>query len=65
MKAKEIRQMNDQDLMNKLKDIRTEYMKEQSQVAVGTVPKSPGKIKDMRRTIAKINTILHERQSKK
>jgi len=57
--------MNDQDLMNKLKDIRTEYMKEQSQVAVGTVPKSPGKIKDMRRTIAKINTILHERQSKK
>jgi len=64
MKTKELRQLNDQELHGKSAEINQELMKERAQIAIGTFPKSPGKIKQMRKTIAKIKTILHERQSK-
>ena len=65
MKAKELRVMNDIDLENKVIELKKELMKINSQVAIGTVPKSPGKIKEMKRTIAKIITLKHEKTLKK
>ena len=68
MKAKELRLMNEQDLQNKVLELKKELMKVNSQIAIGTVPKSPGKIREMKRTIAKILTIRnqkHEGGSKK
>ena len=61
MKAKELRSMNDLDLDNKISELKKELMKSNSQIATGTLPKSPGKLKEMKRTIAKILTIKHEK----
>ena len=63
MKAKELRVMNELDLENKSTELKKELMKINSQVATGTVPKNPSKIKEMKRTIAKILTIKKEKIS--
>ena len=57
MKAKELRIMNELDLESKVTELKKELMKVNSQIAIGTLPKSPGKVKEMKRTIAKILTI--------
>ena len=62
MKAKELRVMNDIDLENKSEELKKELMKINSQTAVGTIPKSPGKVKELKRTIAKIITIKAQKQ---
>ena len=42
-----------------------ELMKLNSQIAIGTVPKSPGKVKEIKRTIAKILSINNEKTMNK
>lgn len=64
MKAKELRVMNEFDTENKLAELKKELMKINSQIAIGTVPKSPGKVKEFKRTIAKILTIKREKLTK-
>ena len=62
MKSKELRVMSELDLENKALELKKELMKVNSQIAIGTLPKSPGKIKEMKRTIAKILTLKKEKQ---
>ena len=57
MKFKEMKVMNELDLQNKVLELKKELMKINSQIAVGTVPKNPGKVKELKRTIARILTI--------
>ena len=54
--------MNEIDLENKAIELKKELMKINSQIAIGTVPKSPGKVKEMKRTIAKIITVQHQKR---
>ena len=54
--------MSELDLDNKMLELKKELMKINSQIAIGTLPKSPGKIKEMKRTIAKIFTIRQQKQ---
>ena len=61
MKAKELRVINNLDIESKLVELKKELMKINSQIAIGTVPKSPGKVREMKRAIAKILTIKHEK----
>ncbi len=65
MKAKELKVMNELDTKNKLTELKKELMKLNSQIAIGTVPKSPGKVKEIKKTIAKILTIKNEKTQKK
>ena len=62
MKVKELRAMHELDLENKVLELKKELMKINSQTAVGTIPKSPGKVKELKRTIAKIITIKAQKQ---
>ena len=64
MKAKELRLMNESDTSSKLVDMKKELMKINSQIAIGTVPKSPGKVREIKRTIAKILSINNEKEIK-
>ena len=57
MKAKELKLMNELDLENKITELKRELMKSSSQIATGTVPKSPGKVREMKRAIARILTV--------
>ena len=65
MKTKELRVMNELGLENKLIELKKELMKINSQIAIGTVPKSPGKVGEIKRTIAKILTIKTSGGNKK
>ena len=56
MKKKEISKLTTQDLEKKLSDLRMELMILQGQAATGTPPKNPGRIKQIKRIIAKLNT---------
>lgn len=65
MKVKELKVMNDVDLENKIIELKKEMMKLNSQIAIGTLPKSPSKVREIRRTIAKILTIKNKGGNKK
>lgn len=65
MKAKELRVMNELDLKNKLVELKKELMKINSQIAIGTVPKSPGKVRQTKKTIAKIIAIKKSKEEVK
>jgi len=61
MKTKELRNLSKKDLEIKLEELKKELIKLNAQVATGTVPKSPGQIKQIKKTIAKILTITKEK----
>lgn len=61
MKAKELRNLTSKDLETKFDELNKELIKLNAQVATGTVPKSPGQIKQIKKTIAKILTIKKEK----
>ena len=61
MKIKEIRGMDRESLDGKLSDLKKELIKINAQVAKGTTPKSPGQVKALKKTIAKILTGLKEK----
>ena len=65
MRAKDLRLMNEFDLENKVMELKKELIKINSQIAIGTVPKNPGKVKEIKRTIAKILTIKKEKKQGK
>lgn len=57
MKFADLGKLSSEDLDKKLKEFKLELLKLNGQVASGTTPKSPGQIKNLRRSIAKIQTI--------
>lgn len=64
MKIKELKSMSEEDLKEKLGELKKELMKENAQIAAGTVPKSPGKVRTMKKTIAKITMLLESKSNK-
>ncbi|HIG98294.1 TPA: 50S ribosomal protein L29 [Candidatus Woesearchaeota archaeon] len=61
---KELRALGDVELKARIAELGKELMKFGAQVATGTVPKSPGKIRKSRRMVARALTILQERRLK-
>jgi len=64
IKKKEIRAFNVEDLKSRIEELRRELMKENAQVATGTVPKSPGLIRSHKKNIARMLTIIKEKSKK-
>ena len=62
MRYKELEAMNEKDLDKKLEDVELELMKLNAQVATGTTPKSPGQIKQLKKTIAQIMMVRDQKQ---
>ena len=60
MKIKDIRAMDKGSLEGKLSELKKELIKINAQVAIGTTPKNPGQVKTMKKTIAKILTVIKE-----
>jgi large subunit ribosomal protein L29 len=54
--------LKDEELDKRLSELKLEFLKEQGNVKMGRPIKNPGKIKQMRRTIARILTIKKERE---
>lgn len=62
MKIAEIRQLNEKELKEKLNELRVELIKYNAQISTGTNPKSPGQIRQVKKTIARILTVLKEKE---
>jgi len=62
MKTKEISSLTVGELNDKLEEVRKELMKQNAQIATGTTPKSPGQVKQLKKTVAKIHTILLQKE---
>ena len=60
VRAKEIRGMSDDQVEKQLKDLRNELLKERANTATGGAPENPGRIRELRHTIARILTIQKE-----
>ncbi len=58
MKTKDLRSMPRPELDSKLIELRKELVKHNAQIATGTTPKSPGQVREIKKTIAKILTIV-------
>ncbi len=65
LRPKEIREKKMKDRLSSLEDLRRELTKLNSQKGSGRMPENPGKIKALRRTIARILTINQQEVSKK
>ncbi len=62
LKTKEIRGMTNEDLNAKLEELKKELIKINAQIATGTTPKSPGQVRQIKRTIARILTVIKEKE---
>ena len=64
MKNQELKQMPKAELLNKINELKKELVKHNAQIAIGTAPKSPGHLRQTKKTIARILTILKQGGSK-
>ena len=62
MKAKEIREMSSEELEAKLKELKNELFNLRFQHAINQLD-NPHKIDDVKKDIARVMTILHEKNS--
>ncbi|MEE8168014.1 MAG: 50S ribosomal protein L29 [Candidatus Hydrothermarchaeales archaeon] len=57
LRSEEIRELTQDEMQDKVFELRNELLRERSKVASGGVPENPGRIKEIKRTIARILTI--------
>src|SRR2546422_9285355 len=62
LRTKEIRAMDAETIGKKLTELRDELMHERGVVAMGGAPPNPGKIRALRKNIARILTIMREEE---
>jgi large subunit ribosomal protein L29 len=61
LKANEIREFTKEERREKLEELKRELMHERGVAAMGGSPPSPGKIRQLRTSIARMLTIMHEK----
>jgi len=64
IKMKAIREMNQKDLQDRIEQARTELMKLRVESSKGTLRKENGKVKDVRKNVARLLTRLNEVKKK-
>lgn len=61
-KIDEIRNMNEEEIAEELRKLESDLVRERGVVTAGGAPEKPGRIRDIRKTIARINTVKEERK---
>ena len=64
IKMKAVREMNEKDLRDRVEQMRTELMKLRVESSKGTLRKENGKVKDVRKNVARLLTRLNEVKKK-
>ncbi|MEE9593958.1 MAG: 50S ribosomal protein L29 [Candidatus Hydrothermarchaeales archaeon] len=57
LRSDEINDMDSKEMEEKVFELRNELLRERSKVASGGAPDNPGRVKEIKRTIARILTI--------
>lgn len=65
IRNKELKALQKPEIEKKLSELRLELAKEKASAFVGGSVKNPGKIKEMRKTVAKMKTILKSQKAEK
>lgn len=60
LRSDEIRKMNPDERQEEMEKLMMELIRERAITSAGGAPESPGKVKEIRRTIARIKTIQTE-----
>jgi large subunit ribosomal protein L29 len=60
-KIDEIRNMSAEEMATELRKLEIDLIRERGLVTAGGAPEKPGRIKEIRRTIARIKTVQTER----
>ena len=64
MQAKELKSLTSEELMNKLNDFKSELFSLRFQLATGQL-ENTGRIREVRKGIARMKTIISERENNK
>lgn len=62
-KIEELRNMSEDEIDDEMKSLISELIRERGLVTAGGAPEKPGRIKEIRRTIARIQTVMTERKA--
>jgi len=62
IKKNEMKGMDDKSILEKVSELRGELIRINAQIAMGTLPENPGRIKEIRKTIARLKTIKQVRE---
>ena len=65
LKMSKIKTMDKKELESKRDELKLELSKEMGKIKVGGFPENPGKLREIRKTIARINTRLNEKKEVK
>lgn len=65
LKTKQIREMKLDELNKRLSELKLELLKEHGNVKMGRPIKNPGKIRVLKKTIARLATIKHQKKEVK
>ncbi|AKB12916.1 LSU ribosomal protein L29P [Methanosarcina thermophila] len=60
LRTSEIRAMTPEERADELENLKNELVRERALTSAGGAPENPGRIGEIRRTIARIKTIQHE-----
>lgn len=64
-KTKELKNLNKQQLEDKLAEVKKELQKVNAKIATKVVPDNPGSIRQMKKTVARILTIKNQLKNTK
>ncbi|MCX9012942.1 MAG: 50S ribosomal protein L29 [Candidatus Methanoperedens sp.] len=64
LRTDEVRNMNSNERQDELDKLRLELVRERAVASAGGAPENPGRIREIRRTIARIKTIQKELKEK-
>ena len=62
LRSKEIWEMEIEDIQEKLTELKAELAKSISKSSAAGINENPGKIRELKRTIARVLTILNQKQ---
>jgi len=61
IRKSDLEKMSDSELNKKMDELRRELLKVETQKSMGMIPDNPGRVKELRRTRARIMTIKKRR----
>lgn len=56
LKNKDVKKMDEKEMEKKLSELRMEYVKARTKIESGAAPENPGKVKEIRKAVARILT---------
>ena len=60
IRIKDVRKLDEKDRQKRINELRLEFAKEKANIAIGANVTSPGRLKEIRKTIARVLTVQNE-----